>query len=135
MCYLAPQSTPKAAPLTAGKQWQCVCVCEGWAGGRGQVRTWWQPLIHLNAILNLNESLWLFICIVREPTAAAATSVLLVPACQALFGRRGRGREHGGEALSNSCCWKTLFLPGTSPKYVVSAAASDEVAAYGSISH
>jgi len=26
----------------------------------------WQPLIHLNAILNLNESLWLFIYIVRE---------------------------------------------------------------------
>lgn len=48
------------------------------------MRTWWQPLIHLNAILNLNESLWLFICIVREAAAATAAAAASVVFCSVL---------------------------------------------------
>lgn len=99
------------------------------------MRTWWQPLIHLNAILNLNESLWLFICIVRAPTAA--TSVLFSSYLRArLYLGAGRGgvrrSEAWCEALSNSCCWQTLFCEA-SPKYV-SAAGPAKGSAYGSIS-
>lgn len=94
------------------------------------MRTWWQPLIHLNAILNLNESLWLFICIVREAAAATAAAAASVVFCSVLrvpasIWVRGEGVCcAGSEVLSNSCCWKTLFC-GPGPKYVF-AAASDE---------
>lgn len=140
-CVTWPAVNPNGSPypqhLQHAPNWDCLChwhkvaamKCE--REGGSQVRTWWQPLIHLNAILNLNESLWLFICIVREAAAASVVfcSVLLVPAA---IWVRGEGVCcAGSEVLSNSCCWNTFFcVPG--PKYV-SAAASDEFSC-GSIS-
>lgn len=73
------------------------------------MRTWWQPLIHLNAILNLNESLWLFICIVRAPTAA--TSVLFSSYLRArLYLGAGRGGvRHGARHFQIHVAGKRFF--------------------------